>query len=190
MTVQLSLQEIIEKILLGERRNTYCRIIAIDGPAGAGKSTLAHRLAGAFPSSKITIIHMDDLYAGWEDALTPTLTKSLEFNISYPASQGKTIEFRKYDWFAKKFGDFQRIELPELLILEGVGSGQRAVRKYLDQLIWIDIDPEVGLSRVIHRDGDYIETEMRIWQMRESEHFRSDNTRDCATVRIDGTRFI
>ena len=158
--------------------------------AGAGKSTLASRIANAFPATRTVIIHMDDLYAGWEDALTPTLTKNLEQNIARPASQGKSIEYRKYDWLAKKFGDFIRLNPPELLILEGVGSGQKAMRKYLDQLVWIDIEPEVGLSRVLQRDGDYMETEMRVWQMRESEHFRGDNTRDCATIRIDGKRFI
>ena len=190
MSTQLSLPQIIEQILRGERRNTYCRIIAIDGPAGAGKSTLASRISSAFPSSNIAIIPMDDLYAGWEDALTATLTKNLEHNIARPASQGKSIEYRKYDWLGKKFGDFNRISTPELLILEGVGSGQKSIRKYLDQLIWIDVEPEVGLSRVLQRDGDYLETEMRVWQMRESEHFREDNTRDCATIRIDGKRFI
>ena len=190
MTSQLSLQEIINKILTGERRNTFCRIIAIDGPAGAGKSTLAARISSTYPSSSTAIIHMDDLYAGWDDALTTTLTKNLELNIARPASQGKSIEYRKYDWLGKKYGDFIRLSTPELLILEGVGSGQKAIRKYLDQLIWIDIEPEVGISRVLQRDGDYLETEMRVWQMRESEHFREDNTRDCATIRIDGKRFI
>jgi len=77
-----------------------------------------------------------------------------------------------------------------VLLLEGVGSGQKVVRKYLDQLIWIDINAEVGLTRVLQRDGDYIESQMRIWQMRESEHFKQDNTRDCATIRIDGNNFI
>jgi hypothetical protein len=42
----------------------------------------------------------------------------------------------------------------------------------------------------LQRDGDYIENQMRIWQMRESEHFKQDNTRDCATIRIDGSNFI
>lgn len=190
MNSQPSLQEIINQINLGERRNKYCRIIAIDGPAGAGKSTLASRISHALSDAQTAIIHMDDLYAGWDDALTTTLTKTLEINIAQPASQGKAIEYRKYNWLAKAFGDLIRTKVPDILILEGVGAGQKAIRKYLDQLVWIDIEPEFGLARVLQRDGDYIETEMRIWQMRESEHFRSDNTRDCATVRVDGTRFI
>ena len=190
MISRLSLSEIIDSIHTGERRNSFTRIIAIDGPAGAGKTTLANRVAGSFPENPVSIIHMDDLYAGWDDALTPTLTRTLEQNIARPASQGKGIEYRKFDWLAKSFGDFVKLSLPSLLILEGVGSGQKEIRKYLDQLIWIDIESEIGLNRVLQRDGEYLETEMRIWQMRESEHFKQDNTRDCATIRVDGKQFI
>jgi cytidylate kinase len=71
-----------------------------------------------------------------------------------------------------------------------VGSGQRVVRKYLDELIWIDISAQVGLQRVLQRDGKSIEKEMEIWQMRENYHFVADNTRDSSTIRIDGATFI
>jgi len=71
-----------------------------------------------------------------------------------------------------------------------VGSGQRVVRKYLDELIWIDISASLGLQRVLQRDGAYLEKEMEIWQMRENFHFVADNTRDSATIRIDGANFI
>ena len=188
--VQQSLSEIITSINSAERRSNYCRIIAIDGPAGAGKSTLALRIYKALDNPNTSIVHMDDIYAGWEDALTPTLTRTLENNIAAPAFEGKSFEYRKFDWLNNRFGDHIRIHAPEILLLEGVGAGQKAIRKYLDQLIWMDIEPEIGLTRVLQRDGDYLETEMRIWQMRESEHFQRDNTRDCATIRIDGKRFI
>lgn len=188
--VEPSLRDIVEAIASGERRSPHCRIIAIDGPAGAGKSTLASRISQHFPEQPITVVHMDDLYAGWDDALTVTLTRTLENKIARPAFEGKSFEIRKYDWIAGRFGEFTRKNVPALLILEGVGSGQKVIRKYLDQLIWIDIEPEIGLTRVLQRDGDYLENEMRIWQKRESEHFRADNTRDCATIRVDGKRFI
>ena len=187
---QLSLSAIIESIYSGDRRNNHFRIIAIDGPAGAGKSTLATRIQNGVDNSKVAVVHMDDLYAGWENALTSTLTRTLENNIAAPAFEGKAFEYRKYDWIHNRFGEYRRIDVPDLLILEGVGAGQKVIRKYLDQLIWIDIEPEIGLARVLQRDGDYLETEMRVWQMRESEHFQRDNTRDCATIRIDGKRFI
>lgn len=187
---EISLSDIVDSIVSGERRSKFCRIIAIDGPAGAGKSTLASRIAAHYPDKPITVIHMDDLYAGWDDALTQTLRRTLENRIAKPSFEGKSFEFRKYDWISGRFGEFVKKDVPSLLILEGVGSGQRAVRKYLDQLIWMDIEPEIGLNRVLQRDGEYLETEMRVWQMREGEHFKADNTRDCATIRIDGKRFI
>ena len=53
-------------------------IIAIDGPAGAGKTTLAHDIKLALAKRySITEIHMDDLYDGWENALTSQLTDVL-----------------------------------------------------------------------------------------------------------------
>jgi hypothetical protein len=42
----------------------------------------------------------------------------------------------------------------------------------------------------LQRDGESIEKEMEIWQMRENFHFVADNTRDSATIRIDGATFI
>lgn len=184
-----SLDDLVRKIESGERRNPFTRIIAIDGPAGSGKTTLARRIA-TFRKDAVLTIHMDDLYDGWENALTAKLAKTLTQSIAVPASMGKSFSYRKYDWLKKRFSDEVRCSLPDLLILEGVGSGQKAVRQYLDQLIWIDIESEVGLTRVLQRDGDYLEHEMRIWQMRESQHFSSDNTRDCATIRVDGKYFI
>ena len=185
-----SLAEINLKIAAGQSLSKFSRIIAIDGPAGSGKTTLAKRICDTITINKIEIVHMDDLYDGWENALTENLTRTLLHQIVVPVSQGKGFGYRKYDWLQKRFGEIQRFDAPELLILEGVGSGQKVNRRYIDQLIWIDIDDETGLQRVLQRDGDYRETEMRIWQLKQSEHFRMDNTRDCATIRIDGKQFI
>ncbi|MEN9305045.1 MAG: hypothetical protein RLY76_313 [Actinomycetota bacterium] len=190
MEKSISLTEIVAAINSGERRGKHGQIIAIDGPAGAGKTTLAKKLQNAFSDKNVHVIHMDDLYDGWENALTSNLTRILETGIAMPVSSGKSYEFRKYDWLSGKYGALERYPHPDLLIMEGVGSGQKAVRKFLDQLIWIDIESEVGLNRVLRRDGDYIENHMRIWQMRESAHFEQENTRDCATIRIDGKSFI
>ena len=189
----LSLDDLIKSLLAAKPKSTNVRIIAIDGPAGAGKSTLAKRIKSNLQEQsglKTVIVHMDDLYDGWENALTDQLTKTLINQILIPVSLSKNFGYRKYNWLSGNFGEFFEEESPEILILEGVGSGQRATRKYLDHLIWIDIDAETGLQRVLQRDGDYLENEMRVWQMRESSHFSMENTRDSATIRINGSFFI
>ena len=187
---QPSLSEIIASIKKGRAIGNVGRIVAIDGPAGAGKTTLANRLKENIKDQSIEIIHMDDLYDGWENSLTPALGKVLDLSICAPVSKGKSFQYRKYNWIESKFGALLDFSFPKILILEGVGSGQRVVRKYLDELIWIDISASVGLQRVLQRDGAYLEKEMEIWQMRENFHFVADNTRDSATIRIDGANFI
>ena len=122
---QLSLSAIIESIYSGDRRNNHCRIIAIDGPAGAGKSTLATRIQNGVDNSKVAVVNMDDLYAGWENALTSTLTRTLENNIAAPAFEGKAFEYRKYDWIHNRFGEYRRIDVPDLLILEGLAQDKK-----------------------------------------------------------------
>ena len=191
----ISLDSIADTIISTQALSPHARIIAIDGPAGAGKSTLASRISEKFMrdgrfETRIHTVHMDDIYDGWENALSDSLTKTLINQIVVPVSSGKRFGYRRYDWISRSFGKLHEFPAPELLILEGVGSGQRPVRRYLDQLIWIDIESEIGLQRVLRRDGDYLENEMRVWQMKESEHFRIDNTRDSATIRIDGNYFI
>jgi len=189
----LSLDDLIKNLLAAKPKFPNVRIIAIDGPVGAGKSTLAKRIKSNLQEQsglKTAIVHMDDLYEGWENALTDQLTKTLINQILIPVSLAKNFGYRKYNWFSGSFGDIFEEDSPDILILEGVGSGQKATRRYLDQLIWIDIDAETGLQRVLQRDGDYLENEMRVWQMRESSHFSKENTRDSATIRINGSFFI
>lgn len=186
----LSLDEIVKRIENADLKSARPRIIAIDGPAGAGKTTLAKRISDSLIPRNTAVVHMDDLYNGWDDALTPQLSRTLVNQILTPVSQGKSFGYRKYDWFSGAFQEFRQFDPPYLLILEGVGSGQKAVRKFTDELIWIEIQKEVGLRRVLGRDGDYLEAEMRVWQFKEEEHFNIENTRDCATIRLDGNFFL
>jgi len=155
-------------------------IIAIDGPAGAGKTTLAHDIALALAQSfSITELHMDDLYDGWENALSPQLTEVLTHVVS-AHKKSTAISVSTYDWNAGKFNPAQLIDKSELLILEGVGSGQMAIRDSLAALIWIDIEDSEGLARVLHRDGNSIEFEMRKWLATQSQHFGVEGTQNAA----------
>jgi uridine kinase len=92
----------------GERRSKLSQIIAIDGPAGAGKTTLAKKIAGAISNKSVHVIHMDDLYDGWDNALTQSLTRTLESNIAKPVFEGKSYEYRKFSWLTMRFEELQR----------------------------------------------------------------------------------
>jgi uridine kinase len=155
-------------------------IIAIDGPAGAGKTTLAHEIFLALsPKMSVSVIHMDDLYNGWDNALGEDLTSVLQ----YLAAQHRNIsaaEIRRYNWTTSSFGESETIEPADLLILEGVGSGDKSLQDELAALIWIDIDPEIGVMRVIARDGYQVEDEMKKWLGTQQEYFSQHSTREKA----------
>lgn len=155
-------------------------IVAIDGPAGAGKTTLASNIHLAlFPNYTSTIIHMDDLYNGWDTALSNELTEVLTY-IATVHRQGQPISLSKYDWANSIFADAELIESAQLLILEGVGSGQSAVREYLSALIWIGVDESKGLSRVLERDGEGIKEQMQKWLITQEQHFAIEKTDNAA----------
>jgi hypothetical protein len=47
-------------------------------------------------------------------------------------------------------------------------------------LIWIDIDAEDGLARVLLRDGNTIENQMRKWLATQEQHFDVEKTQNAA----------
>ena len=156
-------------------------VLAIDGPAGAGKTTLANELKRSF-GKRVEVIHMDDLYGGWE--LSEDFSHRLLNLVTDIKVDKREHRLEIYDWRLKRFATQRTVSVPEILILEGVGAGQSAISSMIDALIWIDVDEEVGLTRVLARDGDEIRDEMVIWQKAQKEHFLRDRTRERADFEL------
>jgi len=74
----------------------------------------------------------------------------------------------------------------ELLIIEGVGSGQSSIREFVETKIWIDLEPIVGLRRVLARDGFEIEEQMRRFLQQQEIHFVREGTRAAADFHLNG----
>jgi uridine kinase len=152
-------------------------LITIDGPAGAGKTTLAAKFFDEFSTTKtVTLIHMDDLYAGWESALDFRLTSRLADILKSFATHSR-FSIPVFNWATMSFDLSQTIQPSEILIIEGVGAGQKVVRDAGATVYWLDIEPEVGLARVLQRDGYEIESQMHQWQLDQDAHFLRDETR-------------
>ena len=153
-------------------------LLAIDGPAGAGKTTLAAQFEAEFSQhSTVRTIHMDDLYNGWDDALTPALGNLLSIIAQAHLSQQEFV-IKKFNWSTMCFDMEENISLTDILILEGVGSAQHIIRATGATTYWLDISPEIGLQRVLNRDGAHLEPQMRKWQIQQDAHFIEDQTRE------------
>lgn len=155
-------------------------VLAIDGPAGSGKSTLAGEIARAFAGTYDTeVIHLDELYNGWDQALSEDLFQRIAQLITAQQA-GKATNLAIYDWSAAVFSGLREIKAVQFLIIEGVGSSNLLMHSNLTTSIWLDIDQSTGLARVLERDGDEIRDEMIKWQKMESEYFARDLTRERA----------
>ena len=157
-------------------------IIAIDGNAGAGKTTLAQQLKEFFQNQdkSCQIINMDDLYAGWQNPFTIDLANRVITNVLLPFNQGIKASYQVFDWNLNNFNKTKYLDISDLLILEGVGSGQSAFRNLIDYLIWIEIDPAIGLQRVLKRDGSQHLEQMQRFLIDQAAHFSIEQSKSAA----------
>ena len=158
--------------------------LAIDGVAGSGKTTLASRLCGDLKNCQV--VHMDDLYEGWNDPLSQRLTAKVIRELLEPFNQQILIRYQKFDWILNRFDKFEDLKTSNILILEGVGSGQREFRKYLSKTIWVEYDPSQGFDRVIARDGEGIRGEMVNFLLDQNKHFIAELTKNASDYTISG----
>ena len=168
------------------RINNYPAIIAIDGNAGAGKTTLATEISTKLldTGKSSQIVHMDDLYEGWQNPFTVKLANRVITDVLEPFLQKIQTKYQVFDWKQNKFDSEKLLNKVDFLILEGVGSGQSAFRNYIDFLIWIDINPAEGLTKVISRDGTKNSQQMQQFLLDQERHFALENTQNASDWQI------
>jgi uridine kinase len=184
MSQVCNLSDLVQNVNSSSKKCGQTKIVVIDGPAGSGKTTLAKSLSGLLENCPI--IHMDEIYEGWENALSPKTSQDLVEWIINPLLESKSIEFVKYDWYLEKRIEKVVIYLPKVLIIEGVGSSRFDISKHACLKLWIEVSKETGINRVLTRDGLQIQEQMKQWQTQESKFFLENNSKEKSDIWIDG----
>ncbi|MFI5046667.1 MAG: uridine kinase [Acidimicrobiia bacterium] len=132
------------------------RIVAIDGPGGAGKTTLATRLAEVLDGAPI--VHTDD-FASWDVPLDwwPRLLEQ----VLEPLAAGASARYQRYDWSTEQLADWVELPVTRWMVLEGVSASRAAFRPFLSYAIWVETPRALRLARGLARDGD---DELERWQ--------------------------
>ena len=164
------------------------RIVTIDGPAGSGKTTLANEIALELAKSKVnvSVIHLDELYEGWDDALGQKLYERIDAWILTPLRNGLGPRHLKYDWHVNKYTTWSELPVTPIVIIEGVGSGHTSLREQVSQAIWVEADDHILLDRVVERDGEVVRDEMLIWKARERAYFELHEVKNAAQIHLRG----
>ena len=153
------------------------RLVCVDGPAGAGKTTLAGAIAEHAPTA--AVIHCDDLLQGWRGL--PGLAATVE-RLLRPLAEGARGRWRRWDWPADGWAETYDVEPGGLLVLEGVGSWSPAIAPWVGALVWVEAPSALRLARGIARDGEEMRPHWNQWRRDEDELFEHLGTRDHADV--------
>jgi uridine kinase len=165
------------------------RLVAVDGPSGAGKTVFAQRLATALEAP---VVHTDDLVDGWDDQFT--FWDRLEKTVLGPLRRGETACYPRYQW---QTGTFDAtpvcLDPAPVVIVEGVSAARRLIRPELSLAIFLTAPAPLRLARALARDGDdslAFRAYLGRWRVAEDRHFAEDETASQADLVVDGAADI
>jgi len=127
-------------------------VVGIDGRSAGGKSTLSALLldGAAVGGVSAALVHTDDVawyesFLGWAQLMID--------GVLAPLRAGEAVDFRPPAWAVN--GREGAIRVPaelDLVLVEGVGAGQRELSDFVDAIVWVQSDFAVAEQRGIARD--------------------------------------
>lgn len=152
-------------------------LVLVDGTSGAGKTTHAAHLADTLGAR---LVHMDDLYAGWDGLREGTAT--LERVLTERAA-GRCPRWRRWDWHASSWGAEDSVDPETPLVVEGCGSITPITAELAHTALWLDAPEEVRRARILARDGD--DSWWEGWKRQEDLHRERHHPQRWATEHVD-----
>jgi hypothetical protein len=179
--------ELVNAVRKAPPRLGDVKLVAIDGPSGSGKSGLADDLVAELGPTA-ALIRTDD-FATWDDPVSwwPRLHRG----VLEPLKAGQPGKYHRTEWVdgTPRPGKLITIEVPEILVLEGVSAARRSARRLLSVIAWCELpDPAERLRRAVARDGESTREHLLKWQRFESGWFAVDDPRGAADVQVFAER--
>jgi hypothetical protein len=162
------------------------RLVCVDGPAGSGKTTFAGRILEEARERglSVALIHMDDIFEGW--AGLADAGRRVRDLVVRPLASGEPGSYPAFDWLRDAFGPDVVVPVTDLLVVEGVGSGDPGYAEHVSALVWVWAPAELRLARGLARDGVALEGRWRQWMLDEERLHHEHRTAERADLAVDG----
>lgn len=172
------------------KRSSKPCIIAIDGRAASGKSTLAKYVSAAIGAD---IVHMDDFFLPTNLRTTQRLNE-VGGNIHYERFiEEVLLKIKSEEHFSYNIFSCSKMELDgireinsiDFRIIEGVYCLHPKFDNYADICVFSDIDSDAQLERIINRDGkNYAKVFESTWIPMEEAYFNAFNISEKCILHI------
>ena len=121
-------------------------LVLIDGKGGAGKTSLAVKLAKLLNANVIgtddACWHADPIH--WDGEMLD--------GILLPWLAGKNVAYTPSGWVKKNRPGSIVVDSSKPLIIEGNGACRKTLRKFSTYSVWVETEPTLARMRVIERD--------------------------------------
>lgn len=181
----------VEKCL----RQSEHAVVAIDGPCGSGKSSLAALLEQLFPSR---VLHMDDYYLplqqrspGWEQI--PCGNMNLERFLQealLPAAKREAIVCRPYSCQQGRLLEPRMLPKTPLTIVEGSYSHHPVLASHYALKIFLHCHRQEQLARLTRRESTRLDAYLQRWIPLEEAYYQAFDIVSCCDLAFDNTPYF
>lgn len=149
-------------------------LIAIDGPCGSGKTTLADFLQKQLSCS---LFHMDDFFLKPHQRTEERLSEP-GGNVDYERFKKEVLDhiteeagitYQPFCCHEQKLMDAVTVPYNDIILVEGSYSHHPYFKDVYDIKIFLEISPEEQKRRIISRDGE------AVWPMFENKWIPMEN---------------
>ncbi len=165
-------------------------LIAIDGPCGAGKSTLGEALRSRLESRGCNLFHMDDFFLQSFQRTPERLAQPggnvdrerFFFEVLRPLKAGHSFVYQRYNCHTGEMLPTKSLPC-RIAVIEGVYSLHPELRQFYDLKVFVDIDREKQKKRLINRvTPEQYRRFVDEWIPLEERYFSALNIREAADM--------
>ena len=166
-------------------------LLAIEGGAASGKSTLADLLTAIYPDT--ALFHADDFFLRPEQRTAARYAQPggnldrerLESEILIPISRNEAAVYRLFDCRTLSLREPVTVLPGRLNIVEGSYSFHPELARYYDLSVFLDISPETQRSRILKRNGpEWGQQFFDRWVPLEQTYFHETDTQGRCTLAL------